>query len=336
MKYKKVILNEFGGPEVLQVVEENNLPEPGPGEVRIKVSAASATFTNTMVRKGIYYGFKETPPLSPGYDMVGVVDKLDGRAAGLKIGQIVADLTVFGAYTEYMIRPADSLVPVPEGLDPAEAVSMVLSYVTAYQMLHRIAKVQRGQKILVHGAGGAVGTAMLELGALHGLEMFGTASKSKHELVQSLGGTPIDYKNEDFLVRMQSIGGVDAAFDAIGGENFKRSFKSLKKGGILVPYGFYNQAMGKGGNVAMEFMSIALWNILPNGRKASFYSIGGMRKKNPEWFKEDLQILFKLLKEGKIKPSIEKRMRLEDARKAHDLIEAAAVKGRVVLDMNEN
>ena len=263
MKYKKVILNEFGGPEVLQVVEENNLPEPGPGEVRIKVSAASATFTDTMVRKGIYYGFKETPPLSPGYDMVGVVDNLDGRAAGLKIGQIVADLTVFGACTEYMIRPADSLVPVPEGLDPAEAVSMVLSYVTAYQMLHRIAKVQRGQKILVHGAGGAVGTAMLELGALHGLEMFGTASKPKHELVQSLGGTPIDYKNEDFLVRMQSIGGVDAAFDAIGGENFKRSFKSLKKGGILVPYGFYNQAIGKGGNVAMEFMSIALWNILP-------------------------------------------------------------------------
>ncbi|MCK4488869.1 MAG: zinc-binding dehydrogenase [Anaerolineales bacterium] len=335
MSYKKVILPEFGGPEVLQVFEANTLPEPGKGEARIKVLATSATFTDTMVRKGIYYGFKEKPPLSPGYDMVGVVDKLGQGVTDLEVGQIVADLTVFGAYTEYMLRPVDALIPVPAGLDPADAVSMVLSYVTAYQMLHRVAKIQSGQKILVHGAGGAVGTALLQLGALLDLEMYGTASQSKHELVQSLGATPIDYMNEDFLDRMQVIGGVNAAFDAIGGENFKRSFKSLKKGGTLVPYGFYNQALGKGGNVALDYLSIALWNILPNGRKASFYSIGDLRKKNPEWFKEDLSILFGLLKEGKIKPSIEKRMKLEEAKKAHELIEEAAVKGRLVLIVNE-
>ncbi|MCD4802744.1 MAG: medium chain dehydrogenase/reductase family protein [Anaerolineales bacterium] len=334
MNYKKVIIHEFGGPKVLQVIEESTLPEPGTGEARIKVLAASATFTDTMVRKGIYYGFKETPPLSPGYDMVGVVDKLGQGVTGLEVGQMVADLTVFGAYTEYMLRPVDTLVPVPAGLDPAEAVSMVLSYVTAYQMLHRVAKIQSGQKILVHGAGGAVGTATLQLGALLNLEVYGTASKPKHELVQSLGATPIDYKNEDFLARMQAIGGVDAAFDPIGGENLKRSFKSLKKGGTLVPYGFYNQAMGKGGNVALDYMSIAVWNILPNGRQASFYSIGDLRKKNPAWFKEDLGLLFGLLKEGKIKPSIEKRLKLEDAAQAHELIEQAAVKGRIVLIVN--
>ncbi len=124
--------------------------------------------------------------------MVGVVDKLGAGVAGLEVGQMVADLTVFGTYTEYMLRPADALVPIPADMDPAEAISMVLSYVTAYQMFHRIAKVQHGQKILVHGAGGAVGTAMLELGRLPGLEMYGTASKSKHELVKSLGGTPIN------------------------------------------------------------------------------------------------------------------------------------------------
>ncbi|MBE9571175.1 MAG: zinc-binding dehydrogenase [Proteobacteria bacterium] len=336
MSYKKVILNEFGGPQVLQIVEEAALPEPEAGEVRIKVLAASATFTDTMVRKGIYYGFKEAPPLSPGYDMVGVVDKLGAGVTGLEIGQMVADLTVFGAYTEYMLRPAASLVHVPVDLDPAAAVSMVLSYVTAYQMLHRIAKVQRGQKILVHGAGGAVGTAMLELGRLLDLEMYGTASKSKHDLVRSLGGTPIDYKSEDFLVKMQAIGGVDAAFDAIGGDNFKRSFKSLKTGGTLVAYGFYNQAMGGGGSVPMAYMKVALWNILPNGRKTSFYSIGDLRKKNPEWFKEDLGALFGLLGQGKIKPVIEKHMKLEDAARAHELIEQAAVKGRIVLMVNEN
>jgi len=335
MSYKKVILNKFGGPEVLQVIEEKKLPEPRPGEARVKVLAASATFTDTMVRKGIYYGFKETPPLSPGYDMVGLVDKLGTGVTRLEVGQMVADLTVFGAYTEYMLRPADSLVPVPEGLDPAEAVSMVLSYITAYQMLHRVAEVRPGQKILVHGAGGAVGTALIELGALHGLEIYGTASSGKHDLVRSLGAAPIDYHKEDFVSNMQKIGGVDAAFDAISGENFKRSLKSLKKGGILVPYGFYNQAQGRGGNVALDFTKVALWNILPNGRRTSFYSIGALRGKNPKWFREDLGALFELLQEGRIKPSIERRMKLEDAREAHELIENAAVKGRIVLEMVE-
>ncbi len=335
MGYKKVILTEFGGPGVLQVVEETTLPEPQAGEVRVKVLAASATFTDTMVRKGIYFGLKEKPPLSPGYDLVGVVDKVGAGVSGLEPGQMVADLTVFGAYTEYICRPAASLVPIPAGLNPTEAVSMVLSYVTAYQMLHRIAKIQRGQKILIHGAGGAVGTALLELGRLLDLEMYGTASKSKHELVKSLGGIPIDYKSKDFLAKIQAIGGVDAAFDAIGGDNFKRSFKSLKKGGMLVAYGFYNQSMGKGGNVPIEFMRVKLWDILPNGRSTSFYSIGDLRKKQPDWFREDLTALFDLLADGKIKPVIERRMKLEDAAQAHELIEQAAVKGRIVLIVNE-
>jgi NADPH:quinone reductase-like Zn-dependent oxidoreductase len=333
--YKKVILKEFGGPEVLQVIEENPLPEPGAGEVRVKVLATSATFTDTMVRKGIYYGFKETPPLSPGYDMVGVVDKLGVGVKGLKIGDNVADLTVWGAYTEYMLRPADSLVPILADLDPAEAVSLVLSYVTAYQMLHRTAKIKCGQKILIHGAGGAVGTALLQLGSLLDLEMYGTASKSKHELVKILGGTPIDYRSEDFSSRMQVIGGVDAAFDFIGGKNFKKSFKSLRRGGILVAYGFYNNAMNKGGSVPMDYMKIALWNFLPNGRKTKFYSIGDLREKQPEWFKKDLSTLIDLLVKGKIKPSIDRRMTLEKARLAHEMIEQAVVKGRIVLMVNE-
>ncbi len=331
MNYQKVILNEFGGPEVLQVVEESTLPEPGKGEVRVNVLAVSATFTDTLVRKGTYYGFKEKPPLSPGYDMVGVVDKIGLGVSGLEDGQMVADLTVWGAYSEYMLRPAESLVPVPDGLNPADAVSMVLSYVTAYQMLHRSAKVQPGQKVLVHGAGGAVGTALLQLGKLLDLEMYGTASASKRELIQSLGGTAIDYKSEDFLAQIRAIGGVDAVFDAIGGDNLKRSFQSLRKGGMLVSYGFYDQAMGRGGNVPLEFMRVLLWNILPNGHKTAFYSIGVLRKKKPDWFTEDLSKLFELLASGNIKPSIEKLMPMSKARHAHELIEQAAVKGRIVL-----
>jgi NADPH2:quinone reductase len=182
------MITEFGGPEVLEVVEEATLPEPEAGEVRVRVQATSACFTDTMVRKGVYYGLKQKPPFPPGYDLVGLVDKLGDGVTKFEVGQSVADLTVWGAYAEYICRSESSLVRVPAGLDPGEAVSLVLSYVTAYQMLHRSAEVQHGQSILVHAAGGAVGTALLELGRLAGLEMYGTASKSKHELVANLGG----------------------------------------------------------------------------------------------------------------------------------------------------
>ena len=338
MAYRRVMITEFGGPEVLEVVEEATLPEPEAGEVRVRVQATSACFTDTMVRKGVYYGLKQKPPFPPGYDLVGLVDKLGDGVTKFEVGQSVADLTVWGAYAEYICRSESSLVRVPAGLDPGEAVSLVLSYVTAYQMLHRSAEVQHGQSILVHAAGGAVGTALLELGRLAGLEMYGTASKSKHELVANLGATPIDYRSEDFAARIETLTGqgIDAAFDAIGGDNFKRSFKSLKPGGTLVAYGFYNNAMGKGGNVPLEYMRVALWNFLPNGRSTVFYSIGALRKKHPDWFREDLTELFDLLAQGKIKPVIAERMRLDDALRAHQLIEQAAVQGRIVLTVNES
>ncbi len=337
MSYERVIISEFGGPEVLKVVAETALPEPGPGEVRVKVLATSACFTDTMIRKGTYRDLKEKPPFSPGYDMVGVVDKLGEGATRLKVGQRVADLTVFGAYSEYICSPETRLVPVPEGLDTAEAVSLILSYVTAYQMLHRSAQVQRGQRILVHSAGGAVGTAMLQLGKLLDLEMYGTASRSKHEMVASLGGIPIDYQNEDFVQRLADHA-IDAAFDAIGGDNFKRSFSVLKPGGTLVAYGFYNAAMGNAStsSVMLGFIRVTLlWNIFANGRSASLYSIGALRKKRPDWFNEDLSELFSLLAQGKIKPVIDERMPLSEAARAHDLVEQAAVKGKIVLMVNE-
>jgi len=336
MSYKRVIITEFGGPEVLEVIEEAALPEPGPGEVRVKALSTSACFTDTMVRKGAYFEVRKKPPFSPGYDVVGVVDKLGPSATQFEVGQRVADLTVIGAYSEYICLPESRLVSVPEGLDPAEAVSLILSYVTAFQMLHRSAQVQRGQRILVHGAGGAVGTALLQLGKLLDLEMVGTASKSKHELVAGLGATPIDYKSEDFVQRLAGDG-VDAAFDPIGKDSFKRSFSVLRPGGALVAYGFYNAAMGQAGNlsVALGFLRLKLWNILPNGRSATMYSITSLRKKHAGWFHEDLTELFDLLAQGKIKPIIAERMPLAEAARAHELVEQAAVKGKIVLTVNE-
>jgi len=335
--YKRVVITRFGGADVLKMIDEPELPEPKSGEARVKALVTSAAFTDVWIRKGTYPDVKEKPPFSPGYDMVGVVDKLGEGATRFQVGQRVADLTVIGAYSEYLCLPENRLTPVPEGLDPAEAVSLVLSYVTAYQMLHRVAKVKRGQRILVHGAGGAVGTAMLQLGKLLDLEMYGTASSSKHELVKRLGATPIDHKSEDFVERIHSLtrDGVDAVFDPIGGDNFKRSFSVLRQGGKLVAYGFYNTTLGKSGSVPLDFMRVQLWNLWPNGRSTAFYSIGAMRRKHPDWFSKDLTTLFDLLAQGKIKPVIAARMPLAEARRAHELIEQADVQGKIVLSMAE-
>jgi len=335
MSYKRIVITEFGGPEVLKSVEEEQLPEPAEGEVRARVLVTTASFTDIMIRKGMYREVKEKPPFSPGYDMVGVIDRVGKGVEDFSEGDLIAYMTVIGGYSEYICLPAERLVRVPDGVDPAEAVSAILSYVTAYQMLHRIAGVEPEKSVLVHGAGGAVGTALLQLGKLLRLRMFGTASAGKHDLVSGLGGVPIDYRSEDFVERVKELteDGVDAAFDHIGGIHFKRSFSCLRKGGILVAYGFYDAVTGKGGSIPVDFMKLKLWNLLPNGRSAEFYSIGALRKKHPDWFMNDLSHIFSLLRERKIKPVIDRRMPLSRAAEAHRLIEEGKVRGKIVLDV---
>jgi NADPH:quinone reductase-like Zn-dependent oxidoreductase len=225
MGYKRVVITKFGGPEVLKMIEETQLPEPKSGEVRVKVLVTSAAFTDAWIR----------------------------------------------------------------------------------------------------------------IGKLVDLEMYGTASKAKHELIKRLGATPIDYKSEDFVERIRSLtgDGVDAAFDAIGGDNFKRSFRALRGGGKLVAYGFYNTTQGKGGSIPLDFVRLQLWNVLPNGRSAAFYLISAMREKQANWFSEDLTQLFDLLAQNKIKPIIEARMPFAEAKRAHELIEQAEVQGKIVLTVAE-
>src|SRR5690554_2286272 len=337
MRYRRVVVTRFGGPESLQVIEEASLPEPGPGEVRIRVLVAGVAFTDVWIRNGTYPDLKVKREFGPGYDMVGAVDGLGEGVTHREVGQRVAGLTVIGACSEYLCVPATGLTVVPAGLDTAEAVCVVLPYVTAYQMLHRMAEVKPGQRILIHGAGGAVGTAMLQLGKLLGLEMYGTASGPRHELVRRLGATPIDYRSEDFVKRVLSLAGtgVDAAFDPIGGDNFRKSFNVLRKGGKLVAYGFYNAALGNGGSIPLDFMRLQLWNYWPNGRSAAFYSIGALQQKHPDWFSTDLANLFELLARKAIQPIIAARLPLDDVRCAHELVEQSKVRGRIVLTVAE-
>jgi NADPH2:quinone reductase len=338
MEYKRVVITKFGGPEVLKEITESELPEPAKGQVRIKVLCTSAAFTDTLIRRGNYLGVKKKPPFSPGYDLIGIVDKLGEEVTHLKKGQKVAELTVIGSYTEYICLDAKTLVLVPDGLNDAESVSLILSYLTAYQMLYRSAKIQPGQTILVHACAGAVGTAMLQLGKLLNLKIYGTASKGKHSFIQKLGAIPIDYNNEDFVETLKNVepNGIDAVFDPIGGNYFPRSLKVLKKSGTLVGFGYQSSASGNGGNVILDYMKIQFWNLLPTKPSANFYIISAWHKDHNDWFQEDLSQLFKLLSEKKIKPEIGKIMNLSEASEAHRLVEEAKIEGKIVLTVNES
>lgn len=338
MKYRHVVLQHTGGPEVLHIVEDE-LPVPATGQARVKILAADVSFSDVNLRRGRYPGAPR-PPFTPGYAMVGVVDQLGQETAGVAVGQPVAALTFYGSYSQYICLPVQKLVPVPAGVDPAEAVCLVLNYVAAYQMLHRIAHVRRGDRILVHGAAGGVGTAFLELGHLAGLEMYGTASKPKHSLVARLGATPIDYQSDDFVARIATLTGnrgVDAAFDPMGSAHLKRSAMAVRDGGTVVGYGFYTTA-NRGANIVVDVLSqylrLALWSLPPHRKHAKFYDTRPTEKKHPDWFRDDLTLLLSLLAEGKLHPVIAARLPLEDVVRAHEQVEHAQVQGKVVLIPN--
>ena len=180
---KRVVVDHFGGPEVLRVVEED-APRPGPGEVRVRVLAAGVSFTDALIRAGTYLGGPK-PPFTPGYELVGIVEELGPGCSRLREGDRVGALTVWGADAERVCVPEASAVEVPEDLDPAEVVSLLFPYMTAYQVLHRTAMAKSGETVLVHGAAGRVGTAVRELGVVAELRLIGTASARDRAAVAS-------------------------------------------------------------------------------------------------------------------------------------------------------
>jgi NADPH:quinone reductase-like Zn-dependent oxidoreductase len=327
MKYKSVVVTKYGSPDVLQVAE-NELREPAAGEARIKVLATSVGGTDLVYRIGAS-PLAPRIPFVPGYEILGAIDALGAGVTNFAIGDRVAALTGHGGYAEYITLAKDRLVPVPSSLEAAEAVTLILNYATAYQMLHRVAKVKSGQRILVIGASGGVGISLLELGRLAGLKMYGTASASKQSLLTSFGATPVDYHNPDWaeFIRQVEPGGLDFVFDGVGGDYFDQGFGLLRKGGKLVEYAI---ARGWGG-MLFGLGKIALWNLLPNGRSVTFYGISALYATNKKPFMEDLPLLFNMLANGKIKPLIAEKLPLLDAAHGHALLESGKVSGNIVL-----
>jgi NADPH2:quinone reductase len=290
VKHTRIVVTRYGGPEALEVAEEER-PEPRDGEARVRMLAAGVALPDLLMREGVH---PETPrlPFTPGWDLVGVVDRLGRGVSGIERGQMVAALPISGAYAEFVCLPQRELVPVPAGLDAAEAVSLVLNYVTAYQMLHRSAQVGPGQRVLIHGAAGGVGSALLQLGRLAGLQMYGTCSARGAPAVSGLGGVPIDYQHLDFVREIHRLTGegVDVVLDGIGGVHIWRSRRALRPGGTVVAYGLTSSL--RGGRLASgrrhRFRGIAVFGLFiaggwlfPGRRRVVPYSIQWLKRLRP-------------------------------------------------------
>src|SRR6266496_550109 len=253
---KRVVVDRYGGPEVLRMVEEED-PRPGPGEVRVRVLAAGVSFTDSQLRAGTYIPGGPKPPFTPGYELVGVVEELGPGCSRLHVGDRIGALTVWGADAESVCVPEASAVEVPEDLDPAEVVSLVFTYMTAYQVLHRVAKVKSGETVLVHGAA-----------------------------VERLGAVAIDYRNEDFLARVRELPGkgVDVVVDGLGGPLSLRSFRALRPGGRLIVFGAYATLVNgrKSRRAWIEWYAttatVALCGLLSPRRRVFPYRIQKLRE----------------------------------------------------------
>jgi NADPH:quinone reductase-like Zn-dependent oxidoreductase len=332
MTSRRIVITGKGGPETLALVE-GPLPEPRGGQVRVAVAAAGVAFGDVVRRRGL---LAPRRPFTPGYDVAGSVEAVGEGVDGALVGRRVAALMPkpgLGGYAEHVCIPADRLVAIPDGIDAAEAVCLGLNYITAYQLLHRIVPLREGQRVLVHGAAGGVGTALVDLGRLLKLEMYGTASAAKHELVRARGATPIDYRHEDFVARIGELtgDGVDAVFDAIGGAHLERSYRALRRGGTLVSFGLSGD-LARGWRAVLGGLgTVAALKLHLDGRHVRLYAITATPGTGWRRCRDDWAELLELRRRGLVAPLVGARIPLAEARRAHELLDAAAVSGKIVL-----
>ena len=314
-------------------------PTPGRGEALVAVLASGVSFAEQSMRRGRYPG-QPRFPFVPGYDLVGTVLAVGPEADPGLVGTRVAAMTKTGGWATHAVLRAHDLVPVPDGVGAAEAETLVVNGITAWQLLHRTARVRPGQTVLVHGASGGVGTALVQLAVGHGVRVIGTASPRHHDALRAMGAEPVDYAADGLTERLRALApsGVDAAFDHLGGESLLRSWSLLAPGGRLVSYAIAAGLDGEGSLVATFVATLARllwWNVLPNGHRAGFYNVWAGHLVRPRAFRArlraDLSTVLGLLADGALTAQVAARLPLERAAEAMELAESHTVRGKVVL-----
>ncbi|MGW0551796.1 medium chain dehydrogenase/reductase family protein [Streptomyces altiplanensis] len=333
----EAVLPGIVDPDGIQVRTRPARPA-GPGQVVLAMEAAGISFAEQQMRRGKYY---DQPPFPfvPGYDLVGrAVDVGEGVPDGL-LGRRFAVLTKTGAWAGHVTVDAGDLTEVPESVDSADAETFVVNGITAWQMLHRLAKIRSGQTVLVHGANGGVGSTLVQLARIAGARVVGTASAKHHDAVRALGATPVDYRAPDMdgQLRAHAPQGYDAVFDHVGGEGIVASYRLLAAQGTLVSYGTASTRDVQGSSkvpVLKLFARLMLWNALPGGRSAHFYNIWAGRRGLDSFrarLHADLGQVFALLADGELAPQVAARIPLSEVGEAVRLAESGTVVGKVVL-----
>ncbi|MFI1397110.1 medium chain dehydrogenase/reductase family protein [Streptomyces sp. NPDC020681] len=319
-------------------VQTRDLPAPAAGEVVLRMDATGVSFAEQQMRRGKYY---DQPPFPfvPGYDVVGTVTAVGSDADAAMVGRRFAAVTKVGGWASSLLVDAADLVAVPDEVGAAAAETMVVNGITAWQMLHRTAKVRSGATIVVLGANGGVGSTLVQLARHAGIRVIGTASVRHHETVRELGAIPVDYRDPDMYQRIREIApdGVDAVFDHVGGSGLKESWRMLRRGGTLVSYGTAATKNEDGNSqlpVLKSFARLAMWNYLPNGKGAHFYNFWAGRRRLAVFrdrLREDLTQVLRLLADGVLTPQIAAEFPLADAGSALALAESRTVAGKVVI-----
>jgi NADPH:quinone reductase-like Zn-dependent oxidoreductase len=331
----EVVLPGIVEPDGLQV-RTSAVPTPSAGQVVIRMEATGVSFAEQQMRRGRYY---DQPPFPfvPGYDLVGVIETVGAGADARLAGQRVAVLTKVGGWSTHVVVDAVDVVPVPAGLDPVEAETVVVNGITAWQMLHRKARIMAGQTILVHGANGGVGSTLVQLARLAGVRVIGTASPRHHDRLRALGVTPIDYRADvPAAVRTIAPNGVDAVFDHLGGRSVVDSWRLLAPGGTLVSYGSASTRDDTGSKqwpVLKILLRVLVWNALPNRRRAFFYNIWAGRgtARFRDQLREDLGQVLQAMRAGDLTAQVAGRFPLAQAADAVRTAESGTVAGKVVL-----
>ncbi len=323
------MLTKKGGPEALEL-QELPMPEPGPGELRVRVLATGVGATDVTMRRG-YYPFAPKIPFPPGYETVGVVDRLGPGVTGFAVGDRVCALTVYGGYATHVVRNASDWVHVPAGLDAVEVAASILNNVTAYQAAFRVADVRPGSTVLVTAANGGVGQALTQLLVNKGVRVVASARASAHALLRSMGAEPVDGRSRPVAEAAMELvpGGVDAAFDGVGGETLRQCIQATRRDGRIVWYGF----MGVGTSfaaVARNYFDIFVRARLAR-KRAAFYGITALYQRDKEPFREDLRAVFALLEQRVAVPRIAARLPLAEAREANVMLERGGLDGKIVL-----
>ncbi|WP_035794561.1 medium chain dehydrogenase/reductase family protein [Kitasatospora mediocidica] len=334
----EVVLPGIVGPEGLQI-RESAVPQAGRGQIVVAMEATGVSFAEQQMRRGRYY---DQPPFPfvPGYDLVGRVLATGQGVDPDLAGRRVAALVKVGGWASHVVLDAADAVQVPEGLTPAQAETVVVNGITAWQMLHRKARVRAGQTVLVHGASGGVGSVLVQLARAAGAKVIGTASVRNHDALRELGVLPVDYRGGDVPAQVRALapGGVDAVFDHVGGRSVVDSWHLLAPGGTLISYGSASTRDDTGSKQWPVLKILArtwLWNTLPNGRRAHFYNIWAGRPLNKDRFRDrlrtDLTEVFAAVRRGEVTARVAAQLPLAEAAEALRLAESGTVSGKVVL-----